>query len=82
MRSKLSVSVYFFLALYNCTFFSGSNFFWSYISTIIGTRVKIRTPITTKKNYDPKKKKGTVVWPAMFFEPTEKYITQKKGTVV
>ena len=38
-------------------------------------------------NYDPKKtttgKKGTVVWPAMFFEPPEKIMTPpKKGTVV
>jgi hypothetical protein len=32
-------------------FFSGSKFFRSYVSTIIGARVKIRTPITTPKNY-------------------------------
>ncbi len=47
-----------------------------YVNTIIGARVKIRTPITTRKNYD--QKKGTVVWPAMFFEPPEKITTQKK----
>ncbi len=35
-----------------CTFFSGRNF----SSTIIGVRVKIGTPITTRKNYDQKKR--------------------------
>ncbi len=38
-------------------FFSGINFFQSYVSTIIGACVKIRTPITTRKNYDPPQKK-------------------------
>ena len=28
------------------------------------------------------RKKGTVVWPAMFFEPQEKNTTGKKGTVI
>jgi hypothetical protein len=27
-------------------------------------------------------KKGTVIWPAMFFEPPEKITTGKKGTVI
>jgi hypothetical protein len=41
----------------DCTFlFSGSNFFQSYVSTIIGARVKIRTPITTRKITTRKKK--------------------------
>ncbi len=57
-------------------FFSGSIFFRSYVSTTVGARVKIRTPITTLKIYD--RKKSTVVWPAMFFEPPEKITTQKK----
>jgi hypothetical protein len=35
-------------------FFSGSIFFRLYVSTIIGACVKIRTPITTQKNYDQK----------------------------
>ncbi len=34
------------------TFFSGSNILRSYVSTIIGACVKIRTPITTRKNYN------------------------------
>ncbi len=63
-------------------FFSGSNFFQSYVSTIIGAHVKIQTPITTQKNYNPKKK-GTVDWTAMFFKPPEKNTTRKKkGTVL
>ncbi len=33
--------------------------------------------ITTQKNYDPKKK-GTVIWPAMFFKPPEKNYDKKK----
>jgi hypothetical protein len=37
-------------------FLSGSIFFRSYVSTIVGARVKIQTPITTRKNYDRKKK--------------------------
>jgi hypothetical protein len=57
-------------------FFSGCK-----STTIIGVRVKIRTPITTRKNYDLKKK-GTVVWPAIFFKPPEKIMIGKKGTVV
>jgi hypothetical protein len=40
----------------------------------------------TNANYDPKKlrpeKKGTVVWPVMFFEPPKKNHDRKKGTVV
>ncbi len=75
MRSKLSVSVYFFLALFDCTFFSGHNFFRSYVSTKFGARVKIRTPITTQKITT--QKKSTVIWLAMFFEPPGKLRPKK-----
>ena len=38
----------------------------------------------TNTKYNPKKlrpeKKGTVIWPAMFFEPLEKITTGKKGS--
>ncbi len=34
-------------------------------------------PIKTRKNYD-RTKKGTVLWPAMFFEPPEKITARKK----
>jgi hypothetical protein len=56
-------------------FCSGSNFF-PVVSTIIGVRVKIRHQLQPEKITT--EKKGTVVWPAMFFEPPEKNTTGKK----
>ncbi len=61
-------------------FFSGSNFFQSYVSTIIGARVKIRTPITTPKKYDQKKKvqsSGRLY----FLNHRKNHDPKKKGTV-
>jgi hypothetical protein len=54
----------------------------------IGVCILTRTPITvltTRKNYYRKKKKGTVVWPAMIFggfklQP-EKITSRNKGMV-
>ncbi len=57
-------------------FFSGSIFFRLYVSTKIGARVKIRTPITTRKNYDRKKRYSHLA--GYFFEPPEKITTKKK----
>ncbi len=78
MSSKLYVRVYFFLALYNCTIFSGSIFFRSYVSTIIGARVKIRTPIMTWKNYDPKKKRYSCLASYVFQTTRKNYNPKKK----
>jgi hypothetical protein len=57
--------------------FSSSIFFRSYVSTIIGDRVKIRTPITTRKNYDPKKKRYSRL-AGYVFRTTGKITTRKK----
>ncbi len=57
---------------------------------VIGVRILTRAPIMVL-TYDRKKllpeKKGTVVWPAMFFsgfklQPEKNYDPKKKGTVV
>ncbi len=62
-------------------FFSGSNFFQLYVSTIIGARVKIRTPIMTQKNYDQKKRYSCLA--GYVFRTTGKnYDPQIKGTIV
>ncbi len=59
-------------------FFSGSIFFWSYVSTIIGARVKIWTPITTQKNYDPPPKRYSRL-AGYVFRTTRKNYDPKKS---
>ncbi len=66
----------------NCTFFFRSQFF----RVVIGACILTRTPITYVRKKLLPEKKGTAVWPAMFFgglkfQP-EKIMTGKKGTVV
>ncbi len=59
-------------------FFSGSNFFRSYVSTIVGARVEIRTPITTRKNYDPPKKRYSHLAGYVFRTTGKNYDPKKK----
>jgi hypothetical protein len=46
---------------------------------IMTRKKKIQSSGCAQSKLQPEKK-GTVVWPAMFFEPPEKITTRKKGT--